>query len=61
MTLKIDLSEEDGKPHWLSREGNPRPTKDQIRKKHRDRWLVVLGAARARARLAQTMARWSRV
>jgi hypothetical protein len=45
MTLKIDLSEEDGKPHWLAR---PKPTRDEIRKKYRDAWLDRQKRARLR-------------
>lgn len=39
MTLKIDFSEEDGKPHWLARKRAPR-SREEIRKKHRDKWLA---------------------
>jgi hypothetical protein len=44
MTVKIDLADDDGKPHWLSPKGNPRPTLAQIRKKNRDKYLAELKA-----------------
>ncbi|HMF50183.1 MAG TPA: hypothetical protein VK603_16135 [Candidatus Saccharimonadales bacterium] len=46
MTVIIDFKNEDGKPHWLSKAGNPRPTKDDIRKKHRDKYLAEQKAKR---------------
>ena len=52
MTVKIDFSEEDGKPHWLARKREPK-TLEQIRQEHRDRWLAAQEEERAKRREQQ--------
>ncbi len=46
----IDLSQEDGQPHWLSSEGRHNPNRQRdIRKKHRDAYLARKKEANANA------------
>jgi hypothetical protein len=40
MTVKIDLSEEDGQPHWLKHKPKPLTLED-IRRKNRAKWLAI--------------------
>ena len=40
MTVKIDLKNEDGQPHWLKQKPKPL-TLEEIRQKNRDKWLAA--------------------